>query len=72
MEMLKCIVHYLDQKSYSNIKNLSEVNITRITEARKKREELGGDNVHHDRILQIPDVIDPEAHGIHLEPCYKR
>ena len=52
--MLKCIVHYAAQTSYSNIKKISEVNINKIREAKKKREEVGGDNLHWDQVVQIP------------------
>ena len=35
---MECIVHYSGQASYSEIKILSEINIVRIREAKKKRE----------------------------------
>ena len=68
-----CIIHYEDQSSYSpTVKKLSAINIARISEAKEKRIKLGGANEHKEQIIQIPDEINPELHGIHLEPCYKR
>ena len=29
-------------------------------------------NNHLEQIKQIPEKIDPQIHGVHLEPCYKR
>jgi len=72
MEKLKCIVHYSNQSCYSPIKILSQTNIQKIKEASEKRQRLGDSNLHHDQVCQIPDLVDPEIHGIHLEPCYKR
>ena len=71
METLKCIVHYKSQ-SYSKIKDLSEVNITRIMDAKVKRESLGGDNLHAEQTSKIPEEINTDIHGIHMESCYKR
>ena len=72
MSNLKCIIHYENQVSYSEIKSLTETNLRRISEAREKRNELCGKNNHLEQIKQIPEKIDPELHGVHLEPCYKR
>ena len=72
MSNLKCIIHYEYQVSYSEIKSLAEMNLRRISEAREKRNELGGKNNHLEQIKQISEKIDPELHVVHLEPCYKR
>ena len=72
MSNLKCIIHYENQVSYSEIKSLTETNLRRISEAKEKRKELGAKNNHLEQIKQIPEKIDPELHGVHLEPCYKR
>ena len=69
---LKCIIHSENQVSYSEIKSLTEMNRRRISEAREKRNELGGKNNHFEQITQIAEKIDRELHGVHLEPCYKR
>ena len=69
---LNCIIHYENQSSYSIIKKLSETNINRIFEAKEKRSSTGGRNSHADQIKQIPNEIDLELHGVHLEPCFKR
>ena len=65
-------MRYENQVSYSEIKSLTEKNLRRISEARQKRKELGAKNNHLEQIKQIPEKIDPELHGVHLEPCYKR
>ena len=39
MSNLKCIIHYENQVSYSEIKSLTETNLRRISEAREKRKE---------------------------------
>ena len=43
---LTCICHYDGQSTYGEINKLSESNISRLLEAKKKREELGGDHLH--------------------------
>ena len=68
----KCIVHYEKQTNYRSIKKLSETNIQRIQEAKLKRAEIGGVHLHKEQSDGIPDVIDAEKFGVHLEPCYKR
>ena len=72
MNNFTCIIHYKNQSSYSSVKPLSDIKIQRIRDARKKREDIGGSYLHLDQILQIPEIINKEIHGIHLEPCYKR
>ena len=72
MTNLKCIIHYEHQVSYSEIKSLTETNLIKISEAKEKRNERGGKkNNHLEQIKQIPEKIDPELHGVHLEPCCK-
>jgi len=71
-KQLKCILHYKGHESYSNIKTLSDVNVKRILEAKEKREEINGDNLHQEQIDLIPENINLETDGVHLEPCYKR
>lgn len=68
----KCIVHYEKQSYYSSIKKLSDTNVKRIQEAKLKRVEVGGVHRHEEQSNGIPDVIDTEKFGVHLEPCYKR
>ena len=72
MSNLKCIIHYENQVSYSEIKSLTETNLRRISEARENRNELGGKNNHLEQITHIPEKIDSELHGVVLRPCYKR
>ena len=73
MEKLKCIIHYpIKEGKYSKIKTISEINEEKIYAAKKHREELGGQNYHEEQCCSIPNEIDQESHGIHLEPCYKK
>lgn len=44
----------------------------KINEAKLKRLEPGGANAHKEQMGSIPDVVHPEVHGVHLDPCYKR
>ena len=67
---MECIVHY-DNLNYSFLKKLSDTNIERINLAKEKRLQLGGAH-HHNQCDQVPSVLNPEIHGVHLEPCYKR
>ena len=69
---MECIVHYQNQACYSSLKSLSDRNIARIKEAKAKRLELGGSHCHSEQSDSIPDDINLETHGVHLEPCYKR
>lgn len=71
MNKKECIIHYEGQRSYSKLKCLSETNINRINEAKKKRQEIGG--VHcPPQVGHVPDDIDHVKHGVHLNPCYMR
>ena len=72
MERLSCIVHYPEQNSYQNIKKLSDASLHNINQSKIKREEIGGLHLHYEQIQQIPENINFELHGVHLEPCYKR
>ena len=44
----------------------------KINEAKLRRSELDGANAHKEQVDSIPDVINPDIHGVHLDPCYKR
>jgi len=69
---LICGCHYDGQSSYGAINKLSEHNVSRLIEAKKKREKLGGDHLHLNQIQQFPKKFNFETHGIHSRPCYKR
>ena len=69
---MKCVVHYSNQLKYSTLKSLSETNIKRIREAKIKRFDIGGAHRHEEQCDMIPETINDDSHGIHLEPCYKR
>ena len=43
---MNCIVHYEKQISCTTLKRLSEQNIERIWEAKKKRKKIGGTHGH--------------------------
>ena len=68
---MECIAHYGNQSHYSVLKKLSAINIERINLTREKRLQIG-DAHNHNQCDHIPSIIDPEIHGIHLDPCYKR
>lgn len=68
---LICVCHYDGQSFYGEVNKLSENNISRLMEAKKKREELGGDHLHLHQIQQLPNEFKFERHGIHSRPCYK-
>ena len=65
---MECVVHYCDLANYT-LKQLTETNIERIKLAKNKRLRLGRRH-HQPQCDQIPDVIDPNVHKIHVE-CYK-
>ena len=67
---MECIVHYTNQISYNKIKKLSDTNLEKINQAKLKRLEPGGAIVHKEQVDNIPDVINPDIHGVHLDPCY--
>ena len=64
---MECIVHYTNQKSYSKIKKLSDTNLEKINQAKLKRLGFGGANAHKEQVDSIPDVINPDIHGVHLD-----
>ena len=68
---MNCIIHYEKQTSSTTLKTLSEQNIERIREAKTKRKKIGGTHGHDEQCSKIPDQINFELHGVHLEPCYK-
>ena len=71
MANLECIIHYeLKDKTYSDIKEVSDVNWEKIKQAKEIRISKGGVNHHKQQCDLVPDVLDPELHGIHNRPCY--
>ena len=52
------------------MKILSGRNVERIKQAKEKRLEIGGVNSHKEQCDLIPEFINTEIHGVHLEPCY--
>ena len=68
-----CTVHYkLNDAKYSEIIQISTRSINRIREAKVLREEKGGRNHHQEQCDSIPEEIDNNVHGVHLEPCYNK
>ena len=57
---MECIVHYDNQKIYSAVKSLSEINLERIKQAKEKRLKIGGINSYKEKCDQIPVNIDTE------------
>ena len=36
------------------------------------RQQQSGENCHEEQCLLVPNVIDHNLHGVHMEPCYKK
>ena len=67
-----CIVHYgIKNEKYRCLGNISENAYQRILEAKTIRKELRGANFRREQCLNVPDVLDPAVHAVHLNPSYK-
>ena len=66
-----CIIHYDNKSSYSKIKEVNDVNEQRIRQAKSVYLQSGNNSRHLEQCGLIPDVIDDNLHGIHIDPCYK-
>ena len=64
-----CIVHSDGFSSYINLKDVNEGNENRFRAAHNKREQLGSNTYHKKQRDMIPDAINNEFHGVHMEPC---
>ena len=73
-ENLVCIVHYpnKDESKYTDIKEISAVNEEQIRLAKSEREIYTDENFRRGQCVSIPNAINHDRHGIHLEPCYKQ
>ena len=71
---LVCIVHYpnKDESMYSAIKDISTINEERIRLAKSERESYTDENFHREQCESIPDEINHDKQGTHLNPCYKK
>ena len=68
-----CVAHYPSKDfEYSELIPLSQHAHSRLLEARKIRQELGGSNELADQCSSIPGTLDDILHGIHMEACYKK
>jgi hypothetical protein len=67
-----CIVHYKGYETYSELKDVSEINKERLINAKTYRTTLDGDNRHKEQCDAIPTIIDHSKHAIHSVPCYKK
>ena len=65
-------MHYDGKEKYSKLKDVSEQNESRIREAKAKQETFSDENRHEKQCHLVPDIIDNDIHGIHMEPCYKK
>ena len=73
MEEVRCIIHYkIKDARCSKVKSISDINKEKIYAAKRIRESKGGAYHIEEQCMTIPDEIDPNEHGIHLEPCYKK
>ena len=71
MDLKTCVVHYAGRENYSKMKDVSLINEQQRRKAKSIREKNGGHH-HKEQCDSIPEKIDPEKHGIHLNPCYKK
>ena len=55
---INCIANYKGTESYSEIKEISEQDESRIRLTKEVRERKGCENRHEDQCVMIPDVID--------------
>ena len=71
MDYCSCIIHY-DFLSTSDklLTSLREVSLQTLTECKKIRESLGGEN-HHEEQCNIPTVLNEEPLFHHRE-CYQK
>lgn len=69
---LSCIIHYANQDTFSDIKEISASNEERIRLAKSAREKCNDENYHIEQCESIPEQIDKTLHGIHSTPCYKK
>ena len=71
---LVCIVHYpnQDESKHSDINEISAENEERIRLAKSERETYTDENFRREQCASIPNEINHDRHGIHLEPCYKQ
>ena len=67
------MIHYKikEQARYSKIKSISDINKEKIYAAKRIRELKGGAH-HEEQCMAIPNEVEPNEHGIYLEPCYKK
>ena len=72
LHVSSCIIHYEKYNKYSGIKAINDVNEQRIRNAKIERETLGGCNHHKTQCDMVPEIINHDVHGIHIEPCYKK
>ena len=54
------------------VKEISKLNKHKIRQAKITRERKGGPNHHEEQCLSVPGIIDPNMHGVHITPCYKK
>ena len=73
-ENLVCIVDYpnKDESKYADIKEISAINEERTRLAKSEHETYTGESFHREQCASIPNEINHDKHGIHLEPCYKQ
>ena len=67
-----CIIHIEGRSKYSNLKDVNEQNEIRIRQAIEEHVKQGGDvSRFYERCTSVPEIIDKNIHGIHIDPCYK-
>ena len=54
-------MHYENKEPCSKLKDVNELNESRIREAKEKREKLFGENFHEKQCLSVPDAINNDT-----------
>ena len=57
MDYCSCIIHYDFLSTSDKLTSLSEVSFQTLTECKKIRESLGGENHHEEQCKGIPTVL---------------
>ena len=67
-----CIIHIEGRSKYSNLKDVNEQNEIRIRQAIEEHEKQGRKvSRFYEQCTSVPEIIDKNIHGIHIDPCYK-
>ena len=71
MDYCSCTIHYDFLSTSDKLTSLSEVSFQTLTECKKIRESLGGENHHEEQCKGIPTVLNEEPLFYHRE-CHQK